>query len=95
MRDILLGLAGRLGIDRGVFYALLARGWRAIGGLISILLITKFLTPETQGYYYTFQSLIALQAFIELGLVVVVVNVTSHEMGEATTEQGGSHYWRS
>jgi O-antigen/teichoic acid export membrane protein len=79
VRDVLLGLAGQLGIDRAVFYTLLARGWRAIGGLISILLIAKFLTPETQGYYYTFQSLIALQVFVELGLVVVVVSVTSHE----------------
>lgn len=79
VRKVTFGIAGRLGIDRAVFYALLARGWRAIGGLVSVLLIAKFLTPETQGYYYTFQSLIALQVFVELGLVVVVVNVTSHE----------------
>ena len=89
MRDVLLALAGRLGIDRGVFYALLARGWRAIGGLISILLIAKFLTPETQGYYYTFQSLIALQVFVELGLVVVVVNVTSHEWAKLQLNEEG------
>jgi O-antigen/teichoic acid export membrane protein len=79
VRDIVLGVAARLGIDRAVLYALLGRSWRAIGGLISILLIAKFLTPETQGYFYTFQSLIALQVFVELGLFVVVVNVTSHE----------------
>lgn len=79
MRDLVLGLAARLGIDRAVFYALLVRGWRVIGGLISILLIVKFLTPETQGYFYTFQSLTALQVFIELGLFNVVVNITSHE----------------
>lgn len=89
MRDVLLGLAGRLGIDRGVFYALLARGWRAIGGLVSILLIAKFLTPETQGYYYTFQSLIALQVFVELGLVVVVVSVTSHEWAKLQLNEEG------
>lgn len=79
MRDFTLALAARLGIDQAVFYALLARGWRAVGGLISILLIARFLTPEAQGFYYTFQSLIALQVFVELGLFVVVVNVTSHE----------------
>ncbi len=72
-----------------MFYALLARGWRAIGGLISILLIAKFLTPETQGYYYTFQSLIALQVFVELGLVVVVVNVTSHEWAKLQLNEEG------
>ena len=89
MRDFLLDLAGRLGIDRAVFYALLARGWRAVGGLISILLIAKFLTPETQGYYYTFQSLIALQVFVELGLVVVVISVTSHEWAKLQLNEEG------
>jgi len=89
VRDVILGIAARLGIDQAVFYALLARGWRAIGGLVSILLIAKFLTPETQGYYYTFQSLIALQVFVELGLFVVVVNVTSHEWAKLKlTEEG-------
>ena len=89
MRDIFLGLADRLGLDRAVVYALLARGWRAIGGLISILLIAKFLAPETQGYYYIFQSLIALQVFVELGLVVVVVNVTSHEWAKLQLNEAG------
>lgn len=89
MRDFFSGLAGRLGIDRAVFYALLARGWRAIGGLISILLIAKFLTPETQGYYYIFQSLIALQVFVELGLVLVVVSITSHEWAKLQLNEEG------
>jgi len=89
VRDGLLVLVGRLGIDQGVFYALLARGWRAIGGLISILLIAKFLTPETQGYYYTFQSLIALQVFVELGLAVVVISVTSHEWAKLQLNEEG------
>lgn len=79
MRDFALAIAERLGIDEAVLYALLARGWRVIGGIVSVLLIARFLTPETQGYYYTFQSLISLQVFVELGLYVVVVNVTSHE----------------
>jgi O-antigen/teichoic acid export membrane protein len=89
VRDVLLGLVARLGIDQAVFYALLARGWRAIGGLISILLIAEFLTPETQGYYYTFQSLIALQVFVELGLFVVVVNVASHEWAKLHLNEAG------
>lgn len=89
VKDVLLGLVARLGIDRAIFYALLGRGWRAIGGLISILLIAKFLTPETQGYYYTFQSLIALQVFVELGLFVVVVNVASHEWANLQLNEAG------
>lgn len=83
-------LGTTLGIDQAVVYALLSRGWRAIGGLVSILLIAKFLTPETQGYFYTFQSLIALQVFVELGLVVVVVNVSSHEWVRLRLNEAGS-----
>ena len=89
MRDILAALVARLGIDQAVFYALLARGWRVVGGVISLLLIAKFLTPEIQGYYYTFQSLIALQVFVELGLVVVVVSVTSHEWAKLQLDEEG------
>jgi O-antigen/teichoic acid export membrane protein len=89
VKDVLFGIAARCGIDRAVFYALLARGSRAIGGLVSILLIAKFLTPETQGYFYTFQSLIALQVFAELGLFVVVVNFTSHEWAKLQLNEEG------
>lgn len=90
VRDVIFRVTARLGIDRAVAYALFARGWRAIGGLISILLIAKLLTPETQGYFYTFQSLIALQVFVELGLFVVVVNVTSHEWARLELNEEGT-----
>lgn len=89
MRDVVFAVAARLGIDRAVFYSLLGKGWRVIGGLVSILLIAKFLSPETQGYFYTFQSLIALQVFVELGLFVVVVNVASHEWAKLRLDEEG------
>ncbi len=89
MREALFGLAERLGIDQAVMYSLLAKGWRVLGGLVSILLIGKFLMPETQGYYYTFQSLIALQSFVELGLVVVIVNIASHEWSQLRLTEAG------
>jgi O-antigen/teichoic acid export membrane protein len=89
VRDILVAFARVVGIDRAVLYALLARGWRALGGLISIVLIAEFLSLETQGYFYTFQSLIALQVFVELGLSLVVVNVTSHEWANLRLNEVG------
>jgi O-antigen/teichoic acid export membrane protein len=89
VKALLPELAVRLGLDRAVSYALLARSWRALAGLISILLIAKFLSPEAQGYFYTFQSLIALQAFLELGLFLVVVNVTSHEWSKLQLNEEG------
>ena len=51
-----------------------------IGGLSTILCISIFLTQNEQGYFYTLNSLIALQVFFELGLNLVIVQFTSHEM---------------
>lgn len=90
MRHTLAPFAAMVGVNRAVVYAVLARGWRAFAGLISILLIAKFLTPETQGYFFTFQSLIALQVFVELGLFLVVVNITSHEWTKLGLDEEGA-----
>jgi O-antigen/teichoic acid export membrane protein len=72
----------RLGVDRAVFFTLLGRGWSVLAGLLTIIVIAHFLTPELQGYYYTFNSLIALQLFAELGLNYVVIQFASHEMAK-------------
>lgn len=50
------------------------------GGLLIILCISIFLTPNEQGYFYTLNSLIALQVFFELGLNLVIIQFSSHEM---------------
>jgi hypothetical protein len=72
----------RLGIDRAVFFTLLGRGWSVVAGLMTIVVISRFLTPELQGYYYTFNSLIALQIFAELGLNFAIIQFASHEMAK-------------
>ncbi len=82
-------LGAYLGVDRAILYALLSRGWRALAGAVSIVLLARLLTEETQGYYYTFQSLLALQVFVELGLSVVVVNLASHEWARLSLDSAG------
>lgn len=78
-----------LGIDRAIFFTLLARGWTIAGGLLTLIFVTRFLSPEMQGYYYTFNSLIALQIFVELGLTFVIIQFASHEMAALSwTPQG-------
>ena len=72
----------RLGIDRAVFFTLLGRGWSVGAGLLTIAVIAHYLSPEFQGYYYTFNSLIALQVFAELGLSFAIVQFASHEMAQ-------------
>jgi O-antigen/teichoic acid export membrane protein len=66
-------------IDRAVFFALATRLWQLLTGPLTLMFIARFFTPETQGFYYTFAGLLALQVLFELGLSVVIVNVASHE----------------
>lgn len=66
-------------IDAAVVFSLLTRGWQSLAGIITLLLIVQYFSSELQGYYYTFASLLALQAFAELGFFLVIINVASHE----------------
>ena len=72
-------LVNWLGIDRGITYAILAKIWSLFAGPITLFLISFFMSPEVQGFYYTFLSLLALQSFIELGFYIVITQFASHE----------------
>lgn len=75
--------------DKAVLYALLYRLWLMFSGLISIIFIAFYLSPELQGFYYTFYSIVALQVFFELGLYVVIVNISSHEWAGLYLDENG------
>lgn len=77
------------GFDRAVAYSLVLKLWQAGAGLIGILLITQNLSPEVQGFYYTFASLVALQTFVELGLYLVILNTASHEWAKLQLGEDG------
>jgi hypothetical protein len=55
------------------------RAWSVGAGPITMLLIGSYFSPVTQGYYYTFQSLLTLQVLVELGFGVVIIQFASHE----------------
>lgn len=69
-----------MAIDRAIVYALAGRGWGLFSGVVTLLLVVRFLTPDEQGYYYTFASLLAMQILFELGMSYVVMQFASHEM---------------
>ncbi len=83
-------LAVKIGVDRAVFFTLLSRVWSVAAGLITLVVISHSLSPELQGYYYTFSSLIALQIFAELGLNFAIVQFASHEMAQLTWQSNGT-----
>lgn len=78
-----------IGLDHAIGFSLLARGWAAGAGVVSLLLIAHFLTPREQGYYYTFSSLVALQLIFELGFSFVILQLAAHERARLSIHPGG------
>jgi O-antigen/teichoic acid export membrane protein len=94
-RNILL----KVGIDTAILYTIFSRLIQAGSGLISLLFITRYLTSDEQGYYYTFSSLIAVQIFFELGLSGIITQYAAHEFAHLKwTDKGeleGDDYYKS
>lgn len=80
MKSLLLKLGAAAGIDSAILNIISARLWSLLAGPISIFLIAHRLSPEEQGYYYTFGSVLSARVFLELGLLYVVLQFASHEM---------------
>ena len=87
-RAFLQPLLDRLAIDRAVVFGVSAKLWQATASLVTLAVIAVYLTPQAQGYYYTFLNLMALQVFAELGLGNVVVNFASHEWAKLRLGEG-------
>jgi O-antigen/teichoic acid export membrane protein len=78
-----------LEIDRAVLFAVAGKIWSLPAGLITVLLIAAFFSPELQGYYYTFSSVLAFQIFAELGLGTVLTYYASHEWSKLAVDPHG------
>ena len=78
----------KLGVDAPIFYTLLGRGLQIFTSLFTILFITKYLSSEEQGYYYTFGSIVAIQVFFELGLTTIITQFVAHEASHLEIKNG-------
>lgn len=79
----------QLEVNSVVVFSLSARIWTTLASPVTLILISNFLSPEIQGYYYTFFSFAALQTFFELGFSIVIVQFASHEWAHLKlTEEG-------
>ncbi len=79
LKQVIRQIGRKVGIDRAVGFALSARLWAALSGLLSLALMTRFLSPSEQGLYYTFNSVLGYTLLLEMGLTYVILQVTSHE----------------
>jgi hypothetical protein len=80
MKALLLKLGAAIGLDSAIINVITARMWSLLAGPISIFLIAHRLSPQEQGFYYTFSSVLGATVFLELGLLYVVLQFASHEM---------------
>lgn len=75
---------------RSTTFAILAqRSWQAVSGLVTIFFVTRFLTPALQGWYYSFLSIAALYTLFDLGLTVVLIQISAHLSVEVQWHERG------
>jgi len=79
----------RAGIDRAVLLGILSRFWSIVAGLITLLLVAYKFSPQLQGYYYTFFSIIAFQFILELGFGNNIIQFASHEWSKLSLDNKG------
>jgi O-antigen/teichoic acid export membrane protein len=72
----------KLGIDNAIRWTLLTQCIRFITGPITMFLMVKYLTPEIQGYAYTFAGVIGLSIFLEMGFSQNILQFASHEFAK-------------
>lgn len=89
MLQIFKNILAKFGVDRAIFYTSSARIIQAAGGLITVFLISSFMTKEEQGFYYTFTSVLAIQIFFELGLGGIIVQFVAHEVAHLNILSSG------
>jgi O-antigen/teichoic acid export membrane protein len=73
-------ITAKVGLDKAIMFTSSASIIGALGSLISVILVVKYLTGVEQGFYYTFGSIVAVQIFFELGLNGIITQYVAHEV---------------
>ena len=82
-------LRARFGLDRAVLATIAMRMSQALASIVLLYFVARRLSPDQQGYYYTFNSLVGLQIVFELGLAYVLAQYASHECALLQREDDG------
>lgn len=77
---------GFLSFDRAILFAVGARLWQFLAGIVSLWIIARRFSIDLQAYYYLFIDLLAVQTFFDLGLTGVLMYVASHEWAAAKND---------
>ncbi|AZR81691.1 hypothetical protein [Thiomicrospira sp. S5] len=64
--------------------------WRLISGPVLLVLVPIYLSPEEQGYWFTFISLAALAVFADMGFSTILLQFSAHEYAHLKFNSDGS-----
>jgi len=66
-------------LNKDLIFTALNQLWKLISGPLLLLVVPLYLTPEEQGYWYTFSSLAALAIMADLGFSTIILQFAAHE----------------
>lgn len=85
----LKSIAAELGRDAGLRWNYTRFIISAVGTPLVALLVLRTLTQVEQGFYYTFNAIVALQVLFELGFAVCITHFTSNAAAKAKEDHRG------
>lgn len=85
-RRFLLNIQIGSPVANGIFVKVI----QIVGAVLTVSLINITMTSEEQGYYYTFNSLLAIQTLFDLGMTDLVIQFTSHENSFIKSKESSS-----
>ncbi len=83
---IIKSLGSKLGFDKAIIFTSSTSILGALGSVVSMILVVRYLSGIEQGFYYTFGSIVAIQVFFELGLNGIITQYVAHEASNLTWE---------
>lgn len=66
-------------LTKDVMFTMANSLWRIVSGPVMLVFIPLFITPQVQGFWYTFSSVAALTVFADLGFTTIVTQFAAHE----------------
>jgi len=79
----------RAWMDRAVLFGFLIQAWQILVGPITVFLIARYITLETQGYYFLFGSILGFQVFFEMGFSSTLLYICAHEWAHLNFDSVG------
>lgn len=64
--------------SNSLYPIVLQRLWQGVGGILTVIFIAHFLTPEKQGWFYTLISIASLSFVFEMGLSTALIQISAH-----------------